>query len=175
MMPAHRFASTRLWAYRDGMLPDGEARRVRDHLAGCLECRESLAGLTAVAMRVRSSKPPAPDGLAERVIAHLDAQSAAARLSAVSCAADDVVRGRRSSRAAVARRVAREQLPRTLPLAFVIGLLVTLLKDLGALLADGLTLQTCAICGANFVVAFAVLNLGLVLALGSTTLTRRPR
>lgn len=161
MISEHRFASTRLCAYRDGALPDGEARRMRDHLVGCEACRGSLAELTAMATRLRAANTPAPDGLADRVIAYLDAQSAAARLSVVSSASDGV----RPDRAAVAWQVAREHLRRTLPLAFVIGLLITLLKDLGALLAEGLTLETCTICGANFVVAFAVLNLGLLLAL----------
>lgn len=165
MISEHRFVSTRLCAYRDGVLSDGDARRVRDHLARCEACRGAAAELTAMATRLRASNVPAPDGLAERVIAHLDEQSAAARLTVVSSASDDVARGRRSSRAAVAAGVAREHLRRTLPLAFVIGLLITLLKDLGALLAEGLTLETCAICGANFIVAFAVLNIGLLLAL----------
>lgn len=161
MISEHRFASTRLCAYRDGVLPDGEARRVRDHLVGCDACRGSLADLTAMAARLRASNTPAPEGLADRVIGYLDAQSAAARLSVVSSASDGV----RPDRVAAAWQVAREQLRRTLPLAFVIGLLITLLKDLGSLLAEGLTLETCTICGANFVVAFAVLNLGLLLAL----------
>lgn len=165
MISEHRFAATRLCAYRDGALPDGDARRVRDHLARCDACRGSLAELTAMATRLRASSAPAPDGLAERVIAHLDAQSAAARLSVVSPASDDVVGTRRFSGAAVACDLAREHLRQTLPLAFVIGLLITLLKDLGVLLAEGLTLETCTICGANFVVAFAVLNVGLLLAL----------
>lgn len=114
-----------------------------------------------MATHLRAASVPAPEGLADRVIAHLDAESAAARLSVVSPASEEVP----SSRAAVAGRVARQHLRRTLPLAFVIGLLITLLKDLGALLAEGLTLETCAICGANFVLAFLVLNLGLLLAL----------
>lgn len=158
MISEHRFASTRLCAYRDGALPDGEARRVRDHLVDCDACRGSLAELTAMTTCLRASNAPAPDGLADRVIAYLDAQSAAARLSVVSSASDGV----RPGTAAAAWQVARGHLRRTLPLAFVIGLLITLLKDLGALLAEGLTLETCTICGANFVVAFAVLNLGLL-------------
>lgn len=160
MISDHRFASTRLCAYRDASLPDGEARRVHDHLARCVECRGSLAELTAMATHLRASDAPVPEGLAERVIAHLDAESAAARLRVISSEADDD-----PSRAALAWRVTCRHLRRTLPLAFVIGLLITLLKDVGALLAEGLTLETCTICGANFVVAFVVLNLGLLLAL----------
>lgn len=164
MISEHRFSSTRLCAYRDGALPDGDARRVRDHLVGCDACRGSLAQLTAMATRLRASNAPAPDGLADRVIAYLDAQSAAARMSVASPACDGVGSAR-SGRAAVGWQVTRAHLRHTLPLAFVAGLLITLLKDLGALLAEGLTLETCTICGTNFVVAFAVLNLGLLLAL----------
>ncbi len=161
MICDHRFSSTRICAYRDAALPDGEARRVRDHLARCAACRESLAELTAMAGHLRASNAPAPAGLADRVIAYLDAESTAARLSVVTPAS---VAGR-GGRSALAWQVAREHLWRTLPLAFVIGLLITLVKDLGALLAEGLTLETCTICGANFVVAFVVLNAGLLLAL----------
>lgn len=161
MISDHRFSSTRLCAYRDAALPCAEARRVHDHLARCVECRRSLNELTTMATHLRAPGAPAPEGLADRVIAHLDAESAATRLSVVSPASAEA----RSSRTAVARRVARRHLRRTLPLAVVIGLLITLLKDLGALLAEGLTLETCAVCGANFVVAFLVLNLGLLLAL----------
>lgn len=161
MICEHRFSATRLCAYRDGALGDGEARRVRDHLAGCEVCRGSLAQLTAIAARLRAASAPVPDGLADRVIAYLDARSAAVRLSVVCSAAEGV----RPGRAAVAWQVTRGRLRHTLPLAFVVGLLITLLKDLGVLLADGLTFQTCVICGTNFVVAFVVLNLGLLLAL----------
>lgn len=161
MISDHRFSSTRLCAYRDAALPDDEARRVHDHLARCVECRGSLVELTAMATQLRASTAPAPDGLAERVIAYLDAESTAARLSVVSSESDIG----RASRDAPVWQVTRRHLRRTLPLAFVIGLLIALLKDLGALLADGLTLETCTVCGANFVVAFVVLNLGLLLAL----------
>lgn len=166
MIRDHRFASARLSAYRDGALPAADARRVHDHLGGCGECRGSLDELTAIATRLRGSTAPAPDGLAERVIAYLDAESAAPRLSVVPATSGDLVAGRRTSAAAAGWAVARQHLRRTMPLAFVIGLLITLLKDLGALLAEGLTLETCFICGANFVVAFVVLNIGLLLALG---------
>lgn len=162
MTPDHRFASARLCSYRDGALPGSESRRVQGHLARCEECRTSLAELTVLAGRLRASSAPVPDGLAERVIAHLDAQSSAARLSVVASAAEAVA-PRRAGAAAV-WGVARAHLTRTLPLALVIGLLVTLLKDLGALLADGFTFETCVVCGANFVLAFVVLNLGLLLA-----------
>ncbi len=163
MIAEHRFASGRLCAYRDGMLPEGEADRLRDHLARCEDCRASLAELTALAGRLRAFHQPAPDGLADRVIAYLDAESEAARLSVVSPAGDESPA--RPGAATVAWRVARAHLRRTLPLALLIGALITLFKDLGALLADGLTLQTCTVCGANFVAAFVVLNLGLLLAL----------
>lgn len=170
MISDHRFSSTRLCAYRDGALPDGEARRVHDHLARCLQCRGSLTELTAMATHLRAANAPAPDGLAERVIAYLDAESAAARLSVISSATDVV----RPGRAAAAWDITRRHLRHTLPLAFVVGLLVTLLKDLGSLLAEGFTLETCAICGANFVVAFAVLNLGLLLAFPSLVADGEP-
>ena len=162
MISEHRFASGRLCAYRDGVLTEGETDRLRDHLARCQDCRASLAELTALA-RLRSFGAPAAEGLADRVIAYLDAESEAARLSVVSAVGDELPA--RRGAATVAVRIARAHLRRTLPLAFLIGVLITVIKDLGALLAEGLTLETCTVCGANFVAAFVVLNVGLLLAL----------
>ncbi len=162
MITEHRFASRRLCAYRDGILTEGEADRLRDHLARCEDCRTSLAEMRALASRLRSFDAPAADGLAGRVIAYLDAESEAARLSVVS-PRDELPS--QPGAATVAVRIARAHLRRTLPLAFLIGVLITVIKDLGALLAEGLTFETCTVCGANFVAAFVVLNLGLLLAL----------
>ena len=90
MISEHRFASRRLCAYRDGVLTEGEAGRLRDHLARCEDCRASLAEMTALASRLRSFDAPAAEGLAGRVIAYLDAESEAARLSVVSPAGDEL-------------------------------------------------------------------------------------
>jgi len=159
----HRFASTRLCSYRDQALPMGAERRVRAHLSDCPRCRESLVELTAFAVLLRTSKAPAPEGLADRVIAHLDAaESTAARLSVVACPADTAAS--RSAAVAAAWSFVRGHLRRTLVLAFLTGLAITLIKDLGTLVGEGVTVETCAVCGANFIAAFALLNVGLLLA-----------
>ena len=36
--------------------------------------------------------------------------------------------------------------------------------DRAALLSEGITVQTCAVCGANFIAAFALLNVWLLIA-----------
>jgi len=159
-------------AYREQALPADQDARVRAHLRDCADCRASLAQLIELASDLRALRSRAPDGLAERVIAHLDADSASARLSVVTTAGDEPAP--RTPAATRAWTIAREQLPRTLALSFVVGVAITLLKDLGTLLSDGITVQTCAVCGANFVAAFALLNVWLLLA-RPRPWPRRPR
>jgi len=161
MTSDHRFASQSLQAYHEQTLPAAEDACVREHLRDCTECRAALAGLNELAGDLRALRTRAPDGLAERVIARLDAESGAARLSVISTAVGQPAP--RMPAASRARVIAREQLPRTLALSFVLGVAITLLKDLGTLLSDGITVQTCAVCGANFVAAFALLNVWLLL------------
>ncbi|MEJ7796866.1 MAG: zf-HC2 domain-containing protein [Solirubrobacteraceae bacterium] len=162
MISEHRFAAARLSAYQDGALPDAELRRVRAHLPGCRRCRDELDELAAMTSRLRVSNAAPPEGLADRVIAHLDAERAAPRLSIVEDPVDAPVP--RAMARAARWAIAREHLSRTLPLAFLVGLAVTLLKDLQPLLADGFTTQNCAVCGLNFVLAFVLLNAGIMLA-----------
>ena len=160
MTVEHRFASQSLQDHHDQMLPADEDARVREHLLDCAECRAALAGLTELAGDLRALRTRAPEGLADRVIARLDAESGAARLSVVSTAVDEPATRRLA--APRAWMIVRQQLPRTVMLSFVMGVAITLLKDLGTLLSDGITVETCAICGANFVAAFALLNVWLL-------------
>lgn len=162
MTVEHRFASQLLRAYHEQTLPADEDARVREHLHDCAECRAALARLTELAGDLRALRTRAPDGLADRVIARLDAESRAARLSVVSTALDQPAP--RMPAASTAWVIARQRLPQTLALSFVIGVAITLLKDLGTLLSDGITVQTCAVCGANFVAAFVLLNVWLLVA-----------
>jgi len=158
----HRFASQSLRAYHEQTLPADEDARVREHLADCAQCRTALTALTELARDLRALRAPPADGLAERVIARLDAERDSARLSVIATAGDDPAPPMpAASRAWV---IARQRLPQTLALSFVVGVAITLLKDLGTLLSDGITVQTCAVCGANFVAAFALLNVWLLVA-----------
>ncbi len=162
MSAEHHFASTRLCDYRDRALPDDENHRVREHLRECVACRGSLEELTALARQLRSISSAAPDGLAVRVIAHLDAHSTLPRLKIVAADNDRVSPPK--APVVAAWGFAREHLRRTLVLSFIVGVAITLLKDLGTLLAEGITVETCTVCGANFVAAFALLNVWLLLA-----------
>lgn len=161
MTAEHRFASTRLYAYHDRALSDDEDRRVREHVRACATCRNLLAELTELAHQLRAISSPASDGLADRVISHLDAHTTAPRLSTAPEPSDKP--GSRTPPVVAAWAFAREHLRRTLLLSLILGIAITLLKDLGTLLAEGITTQTCAICGANFVAAFALLNVWLLL------------
>ncbi len=166
MISEHRFTAARLSAYRDDDLPDDEHRRVRTHLRGCRPCRETLDEMAMFASRLRTSSTPPPAGLAERVIAHLDAESPAIQLRVVD---EDTSRAPRHPSRPVATvaaqwSVTRGHLRTTLPLAILVGIAITLLKDLGPLLADGLTTQNCVVCGLNFVLSFVLMNVGIMLA-----------
>lgn len=162
MSPEHRCAGQSLQAYREQTLPAAEQARVREHLADCARCRSELTTLTEIARDMRALCAAPADGLAERVIARLDAERDAARLSVIATAVDDPAP--RMSAASRAWVIARQRLPQTLVLSFVIGVAITLLKDLGTLLSQGITVQTCAVCGANFIAAFALLNVWLLVA-----------
>lgn len=170
MSAEHHFASTRLCDYRDSALPDDEDHRVREHLRECVACRGSLEELTVLGGQLRSISSAAPDGLAERVIAHLDARSTSPRLKIVAADTDPVSAPK--APVVAAWGFAREHLRRTLVLSFIIGVAITLLKDLATLLAEGVTVETCMVCGANFVAAFALLNVWLLLARPRNTYLR---
>ncbi len=161
-MTVEHLASQSLRAYHEQTLSADEDARVREHLAACARCRTELTALTELARDLRALRAPPVAGLAKRVFARLDAERDSARLSVIAAAGDDPApRIAAASRAWV---IARQRLPQTLALSFVIGVAITLLKDLGTLLSDGITVQTCAICGANFVAAFALLNVCLLVA-----------
>lgn len=171
MTDEHQFASARLRRYLDRELPDAEDRRVCVHLRACEACCASLGELTALSAQLRAIAGDAPDGLADRVIARLDAENAATRLSVVAVDGDRAHPGPTPPGLA-GWGFARRHLRQTLLLSFVVGVAITLLKDLGPLLQDGLTTQNCVVCGANFVAAFALLNVWLLLARPRTTYWR---
>lgn len=63
--------------------------------------------------------------------------------------------------AAVAYCGRRQHLRRTLRIALIVGVILTVINQLGPLL-DGPSAATLARCGLNFVVPFVVSNLGLL-------------
>jgi len=158
----HRFASQSLRAYHEQTLPADADARVRQHLHDCARCRAELTALTELARDLRALRTQVPDGLAERVIARLDAERDSARLSVIATTVDEPAPPMPAALRAWV--IARQRLPQTLALTFVIGVAITLLKDLGTLLTEGITVQTCAVCGANFIAAFALLNAWLLIA-----------
>lgn len=89
-----------LGAYALGALPEEEAERVREHLAGCHECRAELEGLRsavdALPASVAQVDPPA--GLKARLMATVESE--AALLHAAGPAADraTLARPRRAPR-----------------------------------------------------------------------------
>lgn len=161
---AHRFAAARLCAFRAGGLTGHERARVQGHLRGCARCRAALAALADGGRELRSLRTEAPDGLAERIIARLDAEARDTRLSVVTPAPPAPAR-RRAAALLASRHLQCAQMRFTLPIALVVGLAITAVKDLGTLTGGDVDIATaCVVCGMNVVVPFALLHLGLLLA-----------
>jgi hypothetical protein len=78
-------------------------------------------------------------------------------------------------RNALAYCARREHLRRTTRIALVVGVILTLINQSGALFGGHLTAATWIRCGLNFVVPFVVSNLGLLSARASTAVTTRER
>lgn len=77
-------------------------------------------------------------------------------------------RSARSPRAALSYCAERRHLRRTVPLALVVGTILTAINQLDVILAGDATTATWLKSGLNFVVPFVVSNLGLLSGRGDT-------
>ncbi len=161
---AHRFAAARLGAYRDGELAVDQRDRVEAHVRGCSRCRGALAGLAECGRELRSLRTEPPDGLADRIIARLEADTGETRQSLVGAA--EIAPSRRPAAGlATSWREQRAHLRVTLPIALVAGLAITAVEDLGTLTGGDVDIAAaCAVCGSNVLVPLALLHLGWLLA-----------
>ena len=167
--PLHRRrrhpAPTELSRYLDGELRRDERQRLEDHLLRCEGCRALLKSLAETVQALASLPRLEAPGLAEGIIAELRAGAASA--PAVDDAPSSALRrawSRVRERAGVAvpakwHGAARLRL--TVPLAFLVGALLTVVNQGGMLFAGRIDLRMCAICGLNFVLPFLALNLAL--------------
>jgi len=161
---AHRFAAARLGAYRDGELAAHERDRVEAHVRGCARCRGALAGLVECGRELRSLHTELPDGLADRIIARLEADTGETRLRVVGAAETAPSRPWAAGLAA-SWREQRAHLRVTLPIALVVGLGITAVKDLETLTGGDVDIASaCVVCGSNALVPLALLHLGRLLA-----------
>jgi hypothetical protein len=116
----------------------------------CTSCRRVLRSLTETVRSLGSLSQANPPGLADATIAALRAANGSrpARWS-----------GHFSPRV-------------TVPIAFLLGVVLSLVNQGGMLLAGQIDLRMCAICGLNFVLPLLGLNIAL-LAVGQLAEWRR--
>ena len=156
-------APDQLSRYLDGDLRHDEAKLLEEHLVRCARCRRLLKSL-AETVRVLGSLPrPEAPGLADGIIAELRAADAPS-------APDAALRGSPGSPqrplgltpAGSWLQAARLRL--TVPIALVVGTILSLVNQGGMIFAGQIDPGMCAICGLNFVVPFLALSLTLIAA-----------
>jgi predicted anti-sigma-YlaC factor YlaD len=149
------------------------------HLRDCARCRELLESLADMVKALGTIRTDPTPGRADTIVAALrrerPAQNGArpaliargtAALSVLPTAASGRERlAGRSNRAWAAVRfcLRRAQLRVTVPLAVLIGVALSLVNQGGMLLHGRVDFAMCAMCGANFLLPFAGLNIALVM------------
>jgi putative zinc finger protein len=154
--------------YLDGELRGDERERLEDHLLRCERCRRLLASLASSLRALASLPQPEAPGLAEGIIAEIraaDARSPALGAASAASHSGALPHVRPSLRLAAPRSLLRAARPRlTVPLALLVGTILTLINQGGMLFAGRIDLRMCATCGLNFVVPFLALSLALIAA-----------
>jgi anti-sigma factor RsiW len=152
--------------YLDGDLRRDERKRLEDHLLRCARCRRLLASLASTLRALASLPQPEVPGLAEGIIAEIraaDAPSPALGGARAGSHRRAPAHLRPSLGLAAAHRWLQAARPRlTVPLALLVGTILTVVNQGGMLFAGRIDLRMCATCGLNFVVPFIALNLALV-------------
>jgi hypothetical protein len=159
--------------YIDGELPLAQRRALEAHVRDCAHCRGLQLSLARTVEGLGSLAAPAPAGIADSVIAALRSESSpiAARddlqpgLTVVtpSDALPGRVGWRDRARAALAFCCQRRQLRATLPLALLVGVVLTVVNQGGMLFHGQVDLGMCAMCASDFVVPFVALNVALLM------------
>jgi putative zinc finger protein len=155
--------------YLDDDLDRNERRSLEDHLLRCARCRRLLESLAYTIRSIAALPPLEAPGLAEGIIAELRAADApASDPERRPRGATGSVRRLRPApgRAAAAARqwLTAPRLRLTIPLALLVGVILSLVNQGGMILSGKIDLEMCAICGLNFVLPFLALNLALVAA-----------
>lgn len=179
-------AQEALSRHLDGEAPPAEHDAVQAHLDRCPRCRRRLGELSQTVRALGELRAEAPTGLADSILAGLRAEStAAAGAPSRSARRRDtpalrVLPG--TGRAATGngalpespahdrRGVLRDCLRRprlrvTLPVALLVGVVLSFINQGATILGGHITVVICATCTLNVLVSFIALNIGLLIAI----------
>jgi hypothetical protein len=170
--------------YLDGELGQRERLALEAHLRACRACRARHESLSSTIRALGAMRPGARPGLSNSIIAALRAQipvpthvpqrpplrpTSPVLTVLPGAARQQVDRSVRLDRLGglgpgMRRIVRRSSVRVTLPIAFVVGVALSLVNQGGMLLGGHIDLQMCAVCGLNFLIPFLALNVVLVIA-----------
>jgi hypothetical protein len=159
--------------YIDGELPLAQRRALEAHVRDCAQCQRLQLSLKHTVEGLGSLGARAPTGIADSVIAALrsDRSPAAPRpdqhseLTVVTPSDAPPHRDtwQDRARAALAFCCQRRQLRATLPLAVLVGVVLTVVNQGGMLFHGEVDVGMCAMCASDFVVPFVALNVALLM------------
>jgi anti-sigma factor RsiW len=135
--------------YLDGELTARDRRAVEAHVRECGGCRRLLRSLSRTVRVLGSLGAGAPAGQSEAIIAALSAEARPQRRQF-------------RWRPVLRYCLGRAQLRFTVPIALLVGAVLSLVNQGGMLLAGELDPAMCAICALNFVLPFIAMNVVLV-------------
>jgi anti-sigma factor RsiW len=146
----------------DGDLPSGEGLAIERHLGECVMCRRLLASLSRTIRALGAMGDERATRRADGVIAAL--RRANTDIHLVNERQGHGGPWRPRLRSAIAYCLQRSQLRFTLPIALLVGTVLSLVNQGGMLLAGEIDVGMCAICALNFLLPFVALNVVRVTA-----------
>lgn len=164
--------------YLDDDLAHRDRVALEEHLHHCLGCRRALQSLSRTVEALPSLQGAKSTSRAETIIGSLDQPNVPRRLRVVGGDAEGRdMRGARGAwqprwRSALRYCLQRSQLRWTMPIAVLIGALLSLVNQGGMLLAGQIDVGMCAVCALNFALPFLAMNVAL---LAATRVARRRR
>lgn len=154
-----RHPETVTWSrYLEDDVGARERGRLEAHLRECAECRSALQSLTQTIDALRSLDDEVSPGRADAIIATLPATTEHR----------GGLGGEWRPRVGAALRycVERSQLRFTLPIAVLVGVVLSVVNQGGMLFAGRIDVGMCATCALNFVLPFVAMNVVLLSVAG---------
>jgi len=160
--------------YLDGDLDAARGRALEDHIRGCEQCERVLDSLRATVAALGALPQPSSPAIADSVISALRADGRpiigaggvadGPGLSVVGSTSElaTAARLRGQLRGALQFCCGRRQLAVTVPLALVVGVVLSLVNQGGMLLQGQFDVGMCVMCATDVLVPFLAVNTALV-------------